>query len=167
MKRSFSVLATACHVLLLASCGPSEQEKNAQEKADIDFCRSVYQAITPDNKRCGKYLSLLTKEIQNAKESEKKAKDRISFYRSLNIADKCKSLIGQLMGRGKESMISIYPSGGDVTMAMVGYTRDDGTLWLYECKTDGKTLVWRGFNIPGNGEGPGRWREEDRISINP
>jgi hypothetical protein len=69
------------------------------------------------------------------------------------------------MGRPVEIMTAQYPSEGDPSMAFVSYIRDDGTIWKYQCKTDGQTMVWRGVDIFSPGGGPGRWREEERVPL--
>jgi hypothetical protein len=85
---------------------------------------------------------------------------------TVDVAEKCKAFIGKLMGRPTETMIAQYPPGESKNiMAFVHYERDDGTIWRYQCLTDGETIVWRGLDIDGPGSGPGRWREEDRVPI--
>lgn len=69
------------------------------------------------------------------------------------------------MGRPISSMkIDRVEEGG--TLVALSYTRsDDGKLFKYECKLDGDNIVWRGVDIFGPGEGPGRWRDEDAKPI--
>jgi hypothetical protein len=85
--------------------------------------------------------------------------------KALDIPGKCKAFIASLMGRPAETMSYQYPSDGDMSMVFVSYMRDDGTVWKYQCKTDGQTIVWRGVDVDGPGSGPGRWREEDRVPL--
>ena len=82
-----------------------------------------------------------------------------------DLAVKCKALISGLMGRPVEIMTALHPFDGDEAIAFVSYERDDASVWKYQCKTDGRTIVWRGVDIDGPGSGPGRWREEDRVPL--
>ena len=93
------------------------------------------------------------------------ARSKASVDQSLEIPRRCKSLISSTMGRPVEIMTAQYPSEGDPSMAFVSYIRDDGTIWKYQCKTDGQTMVWRGVDIFSPGGGPGRWREEERVPL--
>ena len=90
--------------------------------------------------------------------ASKHASDQVSgtdFYRA------CKKYVGDIMGRDVASMSSDY-SDGSAGIAGISYIRsDDGKLFKYECKTDGQTIVWRGIDVFGPGQGPGRWRDED------
>jgi hypothetical protein len=60
--------------------GAPERERVAQEKKRKEFCRSVYESVTPQDKICGSYLPELTREIQEEKSriirEEKEAKEK-------------------------------------------------------------------------------------------
>lgn len=145
-------------VLALAGC-TVQPPPNPQAEADrIAFCKSVIDVVKPGDPKCGKYLAKLKGE-QSALQSRQAALQQI------DVASKCKTLIGQLMGRPVEIMVSRYPDPGNRGNVLVSYQRDDGTFWSYECNTDGQTIVWRAIDIDGLGTGPGRWREEDRVRL--
>ena len=42
---------------------------------------------------------------------------------------------------------------------------DDAKEFKYQCKEKNCDIIWRGVDIFGPGEGPGRWRNEDARSI--
>ena len=78
---------------------------------------------------------------------------------TVDLANYCKQLVGDLMGRDPSIMAT-----GQVTadIASISYVRaDDAKEFKYQCKEDGGNIVWRGVDIFGPGEGPGRWRDED------
>jgi hypothetical protein len=60
--------------------GAPERERITQEKKRKEFCRSVYESVTPQDKICGAYLPELTREIQEEKSriirEEKEAKEK-------------------------------------------------------------------------------------------
>lgn len=81
------------------------------------------------------------------------------------LASQCKDLVGDIMGRSPSSMSTDYFRPG-LNLVGISYIRSsDGKLWKYECTSDGSSIVWRGVDIFGPGEGHGRWREEDRRSL--
>lgn len=56
----------------------------------------------------------------------------------------------------------------DTASGIVGisYVRSaDGKQFKYECKSNGRQIVWRGVDLFRPGEGPGRWRDEDAASV--
>lgn len=155
----------AC-VLTGSGCMANQPKAPVDDNARLDFCRSVLEAIKPGDKLCGPYLSRLRDEVETRKKSDSMGKEQRDFYRALDIQGKCKKYIGQLMGRGTGGMVSRITSN-DYTSATVAYMRNDNTFWMYECKTDGNTIVWRAIPTDGPEKGQaGRWREEDRAPIN-
>ena len=83
----------------------------------------------------------------------------------IDLAAECKKYIGEIMGRSPASMQVDHQSDPG-RLVGVSYVRgDDGKRFIYECKTDGVTIVWRGVDIFGPGEGPGRWRDEEAKPI--
>ena len=144
----------------------SQPKAPMDETARLEFCKSVIDAIKPGDKLCGPYLSRLRSEAKARIEAEAKSQDRRNFYRSLDIQGQCKKFIGQIMGRPTDGMVATITTN-DFSSASVAYMRDDDTFWMYECKTDGSTIVWRAIdtNVPSKGQA-GRWREEDRTEIN-
>lgn len=78
-------------------------------------------------------------------------------------AEKCKRYIGSIMGRRATEMNTIS-EGSD--LVRIDYIRtDDSKRFTYECSTLGDKIIWRGIDIFGPGEGPGRWRKEDAVPI--
>lgn len=78
---------------------------------------------------------------------------------TINLAKYCKQLVGDLMGRDPNIMVT-----GQVTadIVSISYVRaDDAKEFKYQCKEDEGNIIWRGVDIFGPGEGPGRWRNED------
>ena len=78
---------------------------------------------------------------------------------TINLAKYCKQLVGDLMGRDPNFMVT-----GQVTadIVSISYVRaDDAKEFKYQCKEDEGNIIWRGVDIFGPGEGPGRWRNED------
>ena len=48
----------------------------------------------------------------------------------------------------------------------ISYIReDDAKEFKYQCKEKDGDIIWRGVDIFGPGEGPGRWRNEDARPI--
>ena len=82
---------------------------------------------------------------------------------SLELTNFCKQLIGDVMGRDPGSMIADQVSA-DITS--ISYVRDDDAKeFKYQCKEEEGDIIWRGVDIFGPGEGPGRWRNEDARAI--
>lgn len=78
-------------------------------------------------------------------------------------AEKCKRYIGSVMGRSTAGM-NVVSEGKD--LVRIDYIRtDDSKRFTYECSTLGDKIIWRGIDIFGPGEGPGRWRKEDAVPI--
>ena len=75
------------------------------------------------------------------------------------LARACKRFVGDLMGRDPAIMQTDYEGDGVVGISYV--RADDGKQWKYECEINGTDIIWRGVDISGPGEGPGRWRTED------
>lgn len=148
---------------LLASCGVSTTQKAAQEARRLEFCRIVQNSIKEEDEYCRPYFAQLKRERKQREATEKQSEQRRRHYAGLDIQGKCKKYIGQLMGQSPDIMTARLTSN-DYNSAMVTYQRDDGTFWHYECITDGKTITWRSINVSESG-GIGRWREEDRVSI--
>lgn len=157
----------AVAVLLIAAglvgCSAEKPLDPQAEAKRLEFCRSVIDAVKPGDKTCGPYLERIEKEKKQREITEAASRNRRSFYLSLNVPDKCKKMISNLMGRPVEGMTGSHVRA-DVTSAIVAYSRDDGTVWIYECKTDGKTMVWRALSTSER-EPAGRWREEDRVPL--
>jgi len=79
----------------------------------------------------------------------------------IDLGSACKKYISERMGRPVASM-RVDGSETSEGLVAISYVRnDDQKLFKYECKLDGDNIVWRGVDIFGPGEGPGRWREED------
>jgi hypothetical protein len=159
---------SACGLLLLiavflAGCSAENSLDPQAEAKRIAFCRSVIDAVKPGDDLCGPYLQQIKKEKELRRAAESKSRDKRAFYLSLNIPEKCKRMISNVMSYPVEGMIARHFSR-DITSAIVAYSRDDGTVWTYECKTDGQTMVWRTLNTSGP-EFEGRWREEDRVPL--
>jgi hypothetical protein len=77
--------------------------------------------------------------------------------------EKCKRYIGGIMSRTPSSMTT---EASDNTITRISYNREsDGKKFIYECTTIGDKITWRGVDIFTEGEGPGRWREEDAKDI--
>jgi hypothetical protein len=77
----------------------------------------------------------------------------------VDLASACKRFVGELMGRDPEIMKAV---DNGTQVVSVSYARPaDGKLWKYECKVDGEMIIWRGVDVFGPGQGPGRWRVED------
>ncbi len=77
------------------------------------------------------------------------------------LFDACKKYISELMGREKSIMNSDYDQKAEGIVGISYIRSDDQTLFEYECRSDGNNIVWRGVNIFGPNDGPGRWRDED------
>ena len=73
----------------------------------------------------------------------------------------CRKYIGEVMGREPASMSTDYERNGEKIVGISYIRQDDGKLFKYECTINGETIVWRGVDIFRQGEGPGRWRNED------
>jgi hypothetical protein len=79
----------------------------------------------------------------------------------INLGSACKKYISELMGR-PVALMRVDRSETSEGSVSISYVRnDDQKLFKYECKLEGDNIVWRGVDIFGPGEGPGRWREED------
>lgn len=75
----------------------------------------------------------------------------------------CRSIIGLTMGRDPSTIEEDYSKG---SLVGIRYIRDDdGKEFKYECKVEDGNLVWRGVDIFGPGQGPGRWRVEDAMPV--
>lgn len=114
----------------------------------IDVSSRLKSALLNHNHAVNGDISPTSKQASNQV-------SEIDFYQA------CKKYVGEIMGRDVASMSSDY---SDLSQGIVGisYIRsDDGKMFKYECKTDGRTIVWRGIDIFGPGQGPGRWRDED------
>lgn len=83
----------------------------------------------------------------------------------IDLAAECKKYIGEIMGRSPASMQVDHQSDPGRLVGVSYIRSDDGKKFMYECKTDGVTIVWRGVDIFGPGEGPGRWRDEEAKPI--
>jgi hypothetical protein len=160
LERLRAVLLIA---VFLAGCSAENSLDPQAEAKRLAFCRTVIDAVKPGDKLCGPYLQQIEREKEQREMVEAKDRDERALYLSLNIPEKCKKMIGNLMGRPVEGMVARHFSG-DIKSAIVAYSRDDGTVWTYECKTDGQTMVWRALNISER-ELEGRWREEDRVPL--
>lgn len=70
----------------------------------------------------------------------------------------CRAIIASLNGRDP-NIIRVISSEGEIYR--VRYTRDDGTVWTYECGFGAGVAQWR---MVENGRA-GRWRTEDTIQF--
>ena len=78
---------------------------------------------------------------------------------TINLAKYCKQLVGDLMGRDPNIMVTGQATSDIVSISYV--RADDAKEFKYQCKEDEGNIIWRGVDIFGPGEGPGRWRNED------
>lgn len=132
----------ACFSFLVSACGADKVNK----------LPDIPSEVAPEK-------SLSVKDISN--EPPRKAPS----VNPIDLAAECKKYIGEIMGRSPASM-QVDHQSDPVRLVGVSYTRsNDGKKFMYECKTDGVTIVWRGVDIFGPGEGPGRWRDEDARTI--
>lgn len=128
--------------ILLSACGADKSDKQ----------RDIPAEVAPEKK-------LSVKDIPNDPPREAPSANPI------DLASECKKYIGEIMGRSPASMQVDHQSDPG-RLVRISYIRsDDGKKFIYECKTDGVTIVWRGVDIFGPGEGPGRWRDEEAKSI--
>lgn len=101
------------------------------------------------------YLYNLEKRPETKSLSYEEKSNIISLYRP------CKKYIGEVMGRDPQDMNSDYANQA-LRVVGISYVRGgDGTVWRYECKSDGKNIYWRTANGTGAGQDLGRWRTED------
>lgn len=119
-----------------------------------------------------KFIKKRDQGIKNAQSKQSKQKEIIAENRSAEKAaldaeelallpEKCKKYIGEIMGRDPGSMTTDYERNAE-KIAGISYTRqDDGKLFKYECTINVDSIVWRGVDLFRQGEGPGRWRNED------
>jgi hypothetical protein len=141
----------------LSGCGPSPEEKAAQEKKQIAFCRNVLDVISPTDKTCGRFYAELI--------AEKKANAQKIAEAMEELPSKCKKYIGELMGREPSSMTTNYENPSDSIVGISYARQDDGKIFKYECTTKDGSIIWRGIDIFYEGEGAGRWRTEDARPI--
>lgn len=76
----------------------------------------------------------------------------------------CAAAIGLIMNRNYGD---ITIESNELPIARVGYMRDDGTSWKYECQIEDKKMIWRPYEPHGLGSPPGRWRnmpEDEKIT---
>lgn len=151
MKRQLAVAALIATAL--AACGPSPAEKAAEEKRRREFCKTVLDVTSSADKLCGRYYAGLM--------AEKKAKESNNAKAMELLPEKCKRYIGELMGRDPASMTSDYTRPEEKIVGISYARQDDGKRFKYECIINGESIVWRGVDIFSEGEGPGRWRNED------
>ena len=78
---------------------------------------------------------------------------------TVDLANYCKQLVGDLMGRDPSIMVTNQITADIVSISYV--RADDAKEFKYQCKEDDGYVLWRGVDIFGPGEGPGRWRNED------
>ena len=78
---------------------------------------------------------------------------------TVDLANYCKQLVGDLMGRDPSIMVTNQVTADIVSISYV--RADDAKEFKYQCKEENKHIIWRGVDIFGPGEGPGRWRNED------
>jgi hypothetical protein len=145
MNSTFKSLAygfTLYLSILISACGAYQADKQGDIASDV-----------------ASEKSLSIKDIPIDTPSEK------PIPKPIDLASECKKYIGQIMGRSPASMQVDHQSDPG-SLVGVSYIRsDDGKKFIYECKTDGSTIVWRGVDIFGPGEGPGRWRDEEAKPI--
>ena len=75
---------------------------------------------------------------------------------SVELTNYCKQLIGDVMGRDPGSMSTDKVSTDIVSISYI--REDDAKEFKYQCKEKDSDIIWRGVDIFGPGEGPGRWR---------
>ncbi len=105
-------------------------------------------------------LTQSTRELQEANAQADRILGNVEAQPvSLSDADKgrvCRAIVASLNGRDP-AIIEVISSEGFTYR--VRYTRDDGTVWINECRVGAGTAEWRAI-MDGQ---PGRWRDEDTI----
>lgn len=135
-------ITLALFTILVSACGADKADKQ----------RDIPSEVAPDK-------NLSVKDISNDPPREAPSANPI------DLASECKKYIGEIMGRSPASMQVDHQSDPGRLVGVSYIRSDDGKKFMYECKTDGVTIAWRGVDIFGPGEGPGRWRDEEAKPI--
>ena len=145
----------------VSACQTSDPDRTAKREAErFEFCKSVIDVTAENDKYCGDLRSrLLTEKAAQDAADTKKEEEEQAF--ATILPDKCKTYIGDIMGRSPSSMNTDY-TASNPPIAGISYIRpDDNTRFKYECTIQDGNIVWRGVDIYEPGGGPGRWRDED------
>ena len=140
-----------------------EAEKLAEECTKVPYrdCSSLNESLLRLDTKHRLKMARVTYLYNLEKRSETKS---LSYEEKANIASlyrPCKKYIGEVMGRDPQDMNSDY-TNQSLRVVGISYVRGgDGTVWRYECKSDGTNIFWRTVNGTGAGQEPGRWRTED------
>lgn len=173
-------LFIAAALIFISGC--SFNQKNIENANSCITGAPVCEDVDRDKLEPGlrfefdKFIKKRDQGNKNAQTKQSKQKEIIAQKRSVEKAaldaeelallpEKCKKYIGEIMGRDPGSMTTDYERIAE-KIAGISYTRqDDGKLFKYECTINGDSIVWRGVDLFGQGEGPGRWRTEDAKAL--
>ena len=115
---------------LVAGCGAAQVANDGAAESEVITERSLNNEIIPES---------ITKDEPESK--------------PIDLALECKKYISEIMGK-PPYLMKVEGQGDPGSMVRISYIRsDDGKKFIYECKTDGVSIVWRGVDIFS----PGGW----------